>query len=284
MTVDHAFVPAWDVDAEIAELRALMRQLTAALVAVAVQALVFTATNVTRFAAAHGVPTPIAWLLDPMVALGLAAGLLTDAKLAVHHARPPAWGVVLRWYTGVSTLAMNTWTSWWPDGRVGVPRDPDVAGIILHSIPPILVMILAEAVAAYRRRINTLIAHRVAHRPPILPPPFPPATPSGPPTSPAAEPDRRTRAGNDVPTPTAPLPDEPSEPSETLREGHPEELYTAAWRVDVRSRTLNERPASVRMLRRQLRVKQATAVHLAAWLRDVGASGSALGRGGDLHG
>ncbi|WP_331738722.1 hypothetical protein [Embleya sp. NBC_00896] len=269
MTVTQPLLPGWDIAAEIAELRALMRQLTAALVTVAVLALVFTAVNVTRFAVAHGVPTPIAWLLDPMVALGLAAGLLTDAKLAVHRARPPAWGAVLRWYTGVSTLTMNTWTSWWPDGHVGVPRDPDVAGIILHSIPPILVMILAEAVAAYRRRINSLIAHRAAI--PQAPPPFPsyPATVDPGFPTPAREADPQEDALASAPQ----TPDEVPDASGAPRDGYPEQLYTAAWRVDQRSRTLNEKPASVRLLRRQLRIKQDTAVHLAAWLRDFGPDG-----------
>ncbi|MFF7250471.1 hypothetical protein ACFZBU_42150 [Embleya sp. NPDC008237] len=278
MSVTRPLAPGWDIDAEIAELRALMRQLTAALVTVAVLALVFTATNVTSFATAHGVQTQIAWLLDPMVALGLGAGLLTDAKLAVHRARPPAWGVVLRWYTGVSTLAMNTWTSWWPDGRVGVPRDPDVAGIILHSIPPILVMILAEAVAAYRRRINALIAHRAAGPTPLPSRPVPAAT---------AEPRLATSTWA-----VEPQADEPAGAPQTSDEapdvvgatggGYPEQLYSAAWRVDQRSRALNEKPASVRLLRRQLRIRQDTAVHLAAWLRDV--PDEAGSDGGDLHG
>ncbi|MFF7251450.1 hypothetical protein ACFZBU_47245 [Embleya sp. NPDC008237] len=147
------------VEAEIARLRTLLRRLTAALVGVAALALVFTAVNVTTFARDHGVSTSIAWLLDPMLALALATGLLTDSRLADHHVRPPAWGSVLRWYAGIATLTVNTWTAWWPTGRVGVPRDADAAAVVLHSIPPILLMLLAEAVAAYRRRITELITH-----------------------------------------------------------------------------------------------------------------------------
>lgn len=249
------------LEAEIAGLRALLARLTAALIGVASLALVFTAVNVTDFARDHGVSGSIAWLLDPMLALALAIGLLTDSRLAQHRVRPPAWGSVLRWYAGIATLTVNTWTACWPTGRVGVPRDADAAAVVLHSIPPVLLMLLAEAVAAYRRRITDLITHLtalLAHPAPTTPPDAhtpPPPTPPSPPASPPSH-GPVTAAGFD---PT----EEPDPP-----QGGTDGLYLAAWRLDQRTRAETGRPASIRVIRRTLRLKQDRAVHLRAWLND----------------
>ncbi|MFI1584798.1 hypothetical protein [Embleya sp. NPDC020630] len=255
------------VEAEIARLRVLLAQLTAALVGVAALALVFTAVNVTAFARDHGVSGSIAWLLDPMLALALATGLLTDSRLAEHHVRPPAWGSALRWFTGIATLTVNTWTAWWPTGGVGVPRDADAAAVVLHSIPPVLLMLLAEAVAAYRRRITDLITR--LRTPP--PPPHPQPRPSGTPPQPAGTPPRpqppQSVANEPTPTPiVASAPPTPTPPQDG-RDGS-DDLYLAAWRLDQRTRTETGRPASIRLIRRTLRLKQDRAVHLRAWLND----------------
>ncbi|MFE3205577.1 hypothetical protein [Embleya sp. NPDC059237] len=248
------------VEAEIARLRVLLAQLTAALIGVAALALVFTAVNVTAFARDHGVSGSIAWLLDPMLALALATGLLTDSRLADHHVRPPAWGSALRWYAGIATLTVNTWTAWWPTGDVGIPRDADAAAVVLHSIPPVLLMLLAEAVAAYRRRITDLIT-RLLKRPP----------PAQPPASFAEQLPRSPQPGNPAPAPPPPAapapPEDPPPPLGTGRDG-PDDLYLAAWRLDQRTRTETGRPASIRLIRRTLRLKQDRAVHLRAWLND----------------
>ncbi|WP_246144264.1 hypothetical protein [Actinacidiphila oryziradicis] len=128
--------------------------MTRTLCAVGVLALVFTAVNVTLFATAHGVIWPIALLLDPMVALALAAALLADARLASWGVRPPGWSAALRWGTGLAATTMNVWTSLWPTGPIGWPRRADPAGVLLHAIPPLLLIGLTETVAAYRRRIT----------------------------------------------------------------------------------------------------------------------------------
>ncbi|MET9296869.1 hypothetical protein [Streptomyces sp. NPDC003077] len=152
-------------DADDAE--ALLRSLTRALAAAALLTAVFTAVNVTRFATAHGVPWPIAVLLDPMVALALATVLLADARLASWGIRPPRWSTALRWFTAVAATLMNAWTSLWPDGHFGWPRRADPAGVLLHTVPSVLLILLTETVAAYRNRIAELLA---------VPPPGPSAT------------------------------------------------------------------------------------------------------------
>ncbi|UGQ15036.1 hypothetical protein LO772_16590 [Yinghuangia sp. ASG 101] len=144
--------PPADVD-EAQELRILSRRITTALVVVAVVAMVFTAVSVTTFALDHGVNRWVAWTLDPMVAVALLAVLLADARLVELGAAPSGWATALRWFAGMATWVMNAWSSVWPDGGFGVPRDVDAAGVVLHSVAPVLLVLLAEAATGYRRVI-----------------------------------------------------------------------------------------------------------------------------------
>ncbi|MET7538263.1 hypothetical protein [Streptomyces sp. NPDC005507] len=143
----------------IEALQSLQAGLTKVLVTVAVVAMAFTATNVTLFAIDHHIPPVIAWLLDPMVAVALGAVLIVDGRLSEHGVHPSGWASALRWFAGLSTWLMNCWASLWPTGSpFGVPRHVDPAGLVLHSIPPVLLIILAEAITFYRRAILDRIA------------------------------------------------------------------------------------------------------------------------------
>ncbi|WP_329208353.1 hypothetical protein OG257_16065 [Streptomyces sp. NBC_00683] len=144
---------------QIAALQGLQAGLTKVLVAVAVVALAFTATNVTLFAIDHHISVWIAWLLDPMVAVALGAVLIVDGRLSEHGVQPSGWATGLRWFAGLGTWLMNCWGSLWPAGTpFGVPREIDPAGLVLHSIPPVLLIVLAEAITYYRRAILDRIA------------------------------------------------------------------------------------------------------------------------------
>ncbi|MGW6100592.1 hypothetical protein ACWFRK_41165 [Streptomyces sp. NPDC055157] len=144
---------------QIAALQGLQSGLTKVLVAVAVVALAFTATNVTLFAIDHHISVWIAWLLDPMVAVALGAVLIVDGRLSEHGVHPSGWATGLRWFAGLGTWLMNCWASLWPAGSsFGVPRQIDPAGLVLHSIPPVLLIVLAEAITFYRRAILDRIA------------------------------------------------------------------------------------------------------------------------------
>ncbi|MEU6115880.1 hypothetical protein ABZ840_15315 [Streptomyces sp. NPDC047117] len=144
---------------QVRALNKLQAGLTAVLIVVAVIALVFTATNVTTFATDHHVSPWIAWLLDPMVALALGAVLVFDGRLSEYGVHPSGWATGLRWFAGLGTWVMNCWGSLWPEGTpFGVPRAVDPAGLVLHSIPPALLIILAEAITHYRRAILAKIA------------------------------------------------------------------------------------------------------------------------------
>ncbi|MER7395473.1 hypothetical protein ABT381_08150 [Streptomyces sp. NPDC000151] len=152
-------MPTPTVTAQIRALNRLQAGLTSVLVVVAVIALVFTATNVTTFATDHHVSPWIAWLLDPMVAVALGAVLIFDGRLSEYGVHPSGWATGLRWFAGLGTWVMNCWGSLWPEGTpFGVPRAVDPAGLVLHSIPPALLIILAEAITHYRRAILAKIA------------------------------------------------------------------------------------------------------------------------------
>jgi hypothetical protein len=102
---------------------------------------------------------PISWVRRQRIAwfreaLALAAVLYTDARLTCWGIRPPAWSTVLRWFTGLAATHMNTWTSLWPDGRPGWPSRADPAAVLLHAVPPLLLILLTETVAAYRRHLT----------------------------------------------------------------------------------------------------------------------------------
>uniref|UniRef100_A0AAU3GWP2 Uncharacterized protein n=1 Tax=Streptomyces sp. NBC_01401 TaxID=2903854 RepID=A0AAU3GWP2_9ACTN len=151
--------PASPAARQIAALQSLQSGLTKVLVIVAVVALAFTATNVTLFAIDHHISVWIAWLLDPMVAVALGAVLIVDGRLSEHGVKPSGWATVLRWFAGLGTWLMNCWGALWPAGSAfGVPRDVDPAGLVLHSIPPVLLIVLAEAITFYRRAILDRIA------------------------------------------------------------------------------------------------------------------------------
>ncbi|MEV8320428.1 extensin [Streptomyces sp. NPDC059900] len=141
-----------------AQAQALLTALTRSLAGVAVLTLAFTAVNVTLFATSRGVSLGIAILLDPMVALALATVLYADARLAAWGLSPPAWSAALRWFTATAATLMNTWTSIWPDRQIGWPTHADPAGILLHGVPTVLLILLTETIAAYRRTITPLLS------------------------------------------------------------------------------------------------------------------------------
>jgi hypothetical protein len=110
-------------------------------------ALVFTMANVTTFATGHGTPVWIAWLLDPMASLALLVVLIGDSVLSRNKRSSGPWPTALKWVAGSATWAMNVWQS---------AQDKDPAGIVLHSVPPALVIGLAEVTPVYRKHFAEL--------------------------------------------------------------------------------------------------------------------------------
>ncbi|MGW2393939.1 hypothetical protein ACWCYK_31275 [Streptomyces lydicamycinicus] len=150
-----------EAQAAITKLRSVGKLVTKALLALGGGALVFTCVNVTRFATTHDIPLYIAWMLDPLASLALITVLYVDGVLAEQgDYKPNGFPFLLRWTAGLSTWVMNCWTSLYPDGAFHlIPQHPDAGGILLHSIAPVLLILLSEAASGYRKYVAKRLAH-----------------------------------------------------------------------------------------------------------------------------
>jgi len=115
--------------------------------------LAFTTANVQWFAAAGAafgsLPWLTAWLLDPTVCLVLLAILRAEQVTARYQVHTGAWVRAAKWLTLAATYVMNTWSSW----AAGSP-----AGVVLHSVPPLVVFVAAEAVTDLRDKLTEAVA------------------------------------------------------------------------------------------------------------------------------
>ncbi|SFR18763.1 hypothetical protein SAMN04488564_104914 [Lentzea waywayandensis] len=113
----------------------------------------FTMTNVQSFAAAGtsvwSLPWLAAWLLDPTVSLVLLAILRAEQVTARYQVRTGAWTRRAKWFTLAATYVMNTWHSW---------AAGSVSGVVLHSVPPLVVFVAAEAVTDLRDKLTEAVA------------------------------------------------------------------------------------------------------------------------------
>lgn len=114
--------------------------------------LAFTTANVQWFAAAGAafgsLPWLTAWLLDPTVCLVLLAILRAEQVTARYQVRTGRWVRAAKWLTLAATYVMNTWSSW----AVGSPD-----GVVLHSVPPLIVFVAAEAVTDLRDKLTDAV-------------------------------------------------------------------------------------------------------------------------------
>jgi hypothetical protein len=126
--------------------------------------LLFTAANVQGFASGDTRPPwekggsldwVIAWLLDPMVSLVLIGVLMGEQVINRYGLEADRWVRITKWVALGATYAMNTWGAW-------AAKDPKQ--ILLHSVPPVIVVCAVEAVPELRRRITEAVmkAYRAA--------------------------------------------------------------------------------------------------------------------------
>jgi hypothetical protein len=116
--------------------------------------LAFTMTNVQQFAAAGSLPWSLAWsaawLLDPMVSLVLLAILRAEQVTARHGVRMGGWVRGAKWFTLAATYVMNTWSAFMAGSA---------ALVVLHSVPPLVVFVAAEAVTELRDKLGAALAN-----------------------------------------------------------------------------------------------------------------------------
>ncbi len=156
-------------------LRRVGRALDGALWLVALLVGAYSLANVHSVAIGHHTDDPQAWLLAPIVDLALFAGITADSVLARHGLHPTRWGTGLRWFCGLATWTLNVW-----DAATSL----DAGAIVAHSVPPVVLILLAEAAPRYRHQFATLTTT------------VPPADVPAPATAPAVVPAQPT---NEVP-------------------------------------------------------------------------------------
>jgi hypothetical protein len=119
--------------------------------------LAFTMVNVQSFAAAGSgvgsLPWLSAWLLDPMVSLVLVAVLRAEQVTARYQVETGVWVHRTKWFAFLATYVMNTWQSW---AHLHLP------GIVLHSVPPVLVFLAAETAPVLRDRLTEAVTKAAA--------------------------------------------------------------------------------------------------------------------------
>ncbi|MBB4910775.1 hypothetical protein [Actinophytocola algeriensis] len=114
--------------------------------------LAFTMTNVQVFAASSAavwsLPWLAAWVLDPTVSLVLIAVLRAEQITSRYQVRTDRWVRAAKWFALAATYVMNTWSSW---------AAGSAAGVVLHSVPPLLVFVAAEAVTDLRDKLTDAV-------------------------------------------------------------------------------------------------------------------------------
>lgn len=158
-----AEVRAFQADPDVVALRVeqIRTQVARLMWAGIVLGLCFTMTNVAQFAAAGAVVGSLgwcaAWLLDPMVSLVLLAVLRAEQVTARWQVTTGVWPRVAKWALLTATYVMNTWSSW---------AAGSLSGVVLHSVPPLVVVIAAEAVTDLQYALTECVhrAHTAAQR------------------------------------------------------------------------------------------------------------------------
>jgi hypothetical protein len=131
--------------------------------------LAFTAVNVQQFAAGDADKGTLewfaAWLLDPMVSLVVVGILLAESVTSRWQVRTGRWVRIAKWGSLGATYVMNTWESWavvlTTEGAQGWDA------VVLHSVPPLLVLAAAEAITDLRDKLTEAVraaAHSAAER------------------------------------------------------------------------------------------------------------------------
>jgi hypothetical protein len=129
------------------QIRSAERALSAGTWLIVAGAMLYSILTVTPLAAAH---TPKAWrwtapILPLVVDAAVVIVVRLDATLARLGGHGGRWPVVLRWMTGVMTLALNV---------ADAALKKDLVGMAVHSVAPLLLIVTAETGLAYRKAIT----------------------------------------------------------------------------------------------------------------------------------
>lgn len=134
-----------------AAVRSAERVLSVGTWAITAGAVLFSVLTVTPLMSAH---TPAGWrwtapILPLVVDAAVVIVVRLDSVLARLDGHGGRWPVVLRWLTGLFTLALNIGNS---------ALSGDLVGVSVHLVAPALLIVTSEASLAYRRAITAALA------------------------------------------------------------------------------------------------------------------------------
>lgn len=99
-----------------------------------------------------------AWLLDPMVSLVFVALILAEEITEAWGVKiKGAWPTAAKWGGFVLTYVMNTWSAWGIVAVEGVAMTT-IDKVMLHSVPPVVVLVAVETLPIIRRAMTKAIA------------------------------------------------------------------------------------------------------------------------------
>jgi hypothetical protein len=158
---EAAEVRAYETDPDVVALRIerVRRQVDWMCWTGIVLGLAFTMTNVQTFASTGtrpwSLPWAAAWVLDPTVSLVLLAILRAEQVTARYQVRTGGWVRRAKWFTLAATYVMNTWASF---------AGGQVAAIVLHSVPPLVVFVAVEAITDLRDKLTDAVMAAAGER------------------------------------------------------------------------------------------------------------------------
>lgn len=148
--------------------------------------LVWTAVNVQAFVADDARSTSLtwwtAWLLDPMVSLGLIALIRAEQVTSRYQVEMGPWVRNARWFALAATYTMNCWQAW----ADLIPSD-----IVQHSIPVLAVLFFSESIAQARFGMTQAVKVAVQVERDAVTEPLPVLVPAG-------EPEPAKRSDRDI--------------------------------------------------------------------------------------
>ncbi|MEV7968279.1 hypothetical protein AB0O34_20185 [Sphaerisporangium sp. NPDC088356] len=203
---------------ELERLQRTSRNISRPVWGIAAGVMVYGAGNVFGLLTAHAVHPAIAWMLSPMVDLGLVVALVGGRALDGYGVRD-GWLTALRWTAGLMTWLLNIATP------ALDPAGVDSVGVLIHSCGPLLLIVVAEAAASIQRSIAATITtlrqtmETADQLPPADPTPLP--APAAPRPAPA-----RKQAGMPKSGKTA-----APRPRRTVVVPEVEELMPLGWRI-----------------------------------------------------
>ncbi|CAL9420923.1 hypothetical protein SUDANB99_01845 [Streptomyces sp. enrichment culture] len=134
-----------------AEVRSAERALSVGTWLIVGGAMLYSVLTVTPLMRAH---TPDEWdwtapILPIVVDAAVVIVVRLDSVLARLGGRGGRWPALLRWMTGIMTLALNVADS---------ALRKDLVGVAVHAVAPLLLIVTAETGLAYRRAITAAVA------------------------------------------------------------------------------------------------------------------------------